>query len=440
MDINRTGGFSRILQLLVVFALVTAIAAGCADNETEQGDTPGLSGESLTGERDGLDRTAPSREGGQRPDPMPPPEPEYAEATLIAVGDIMMHLPQTRSGYDPETGTYSFHHFFAEVKPLLSSGDWVIGNLETPLVDNDRRGYTGYPEFNAPPELADALKEAGFGLLTTANNHSLDRREAGLVRTLENLRERGLVPVGTHASPEEAEIITTVAKNGIEMAFLAYTYGTNGIPVPEGKDYLVNLIDADKIMADMDKARRAGADVITVSLHFGQEYQTMPNEEQKTLAHALLKAGADIILGSHPHVLQPYEIVSVEREDGSTGQGVILYSMGNFISNQDRTLNRNKPTEIGAIFEIGLQKQMPGGPVTITGVRAMPTYVHKLSVDGQIKHRVLPLEDVLTVKDDEWLTERDYARLAAYLEETAAHLAALLPAEPSPAPETAASP
>src|SRR5690606_9995031 len=135
MDINRTGGFSRILQLLVVFALVTAIAAGCADNETEQGDTPGLSGESLTGETDGLDRTAPSREGGQRPDPMPPPEPEYAEATLIAVGDIMMHLPQTRSGYDPETGTYSFHHFFAEVKPLLSSGDWVIGNLETPLVD-----------------------------------------------------------------------------------------------------------------------------------------------------------------------------------------------------------------------------------------------------------------------------------------------------------------
>lgn len=427
MDQHRRGTSFRIVHMLIFFMLLVGIAGGCADNGNDH-ETPELTGEAVPGETGERSRTTPP-DSGQQPEPAPPPEPEFAEASLIAVGDIMMHLPQTRSGYDPETGTYAFDHFFAEVKAFLAGGDWVVGNLETPLVDNDRRGYTGYPEFNAPPELAYALKEAGFNLLTTANNHSLDRREAGLIRTLENLRERGLEPVGTHASPEDADAVTIVDKNGISMAFLAYTYGTNGIPVPTGKDYLVNLIDEDNIMADIDKARRAGADVITVSLHFGQEYQSMPNEDQKTLARALIDTGADIILGSHPHVLQPYEIVSVERDDGSTAQGVILYSMGNFISNQDRTLNNNKPTEIGAIFEIGLRKQMPGGPVTITGVRAKPTYVHKLSRDGLIKHRVLPLEDILLSKDDEWLTDSDYDRLAAYLEETAAHLAAMLPAD-----------
>lgn len=418
-------GRYKWLYLAMGVLLSLALLAGCAN----QSDGSGHNHES---------GTVTPRDSGEAPSPvqLPPAEeeqppeepavPQFAEAALIAVGDIMMHMPQIRSGYDAESGTYSFDHFFAEVKPLLSEGDWVIGNLETPLADGDKRGYTGYPEFNAPPELADALKDAGFNILTTANNHTLDRRESGVIRTLENLRERNLIAVGSHASPEEAENITIVEKNGISLAILAYTYGTNGIPVPEGKDYLVNLIDEDKIAADIQKARDAGADAVAVALHFGVEYQTMPNEEQKKLAKNVLAYGADIILGSHPHVLQPYEIVESTREDGSVKQGVILYSMGNFISNQDRNHNNNKPTEIGAIFEIGLKKQMPGGPVTITGVRATPTYVHKNVQNGITKHRVLPMEAVLLSKDDEWLTGKDYERLEGYLNETAAHLAAML--------------
>lgn len=421
-----------LLRLSVVALLAVALAAGCSlpDRAKPPESGPGpVEGTGTDGT--GSPRAAdPADPGADEAEPPAPPEPVYAEARLIAVGDIMMHMPQTRSGYDPETGTYSFHHFFTEVKEILSGGDWVIGNLETPLADGDKRGYTGYPEFNAPPELADALKEAGFTMLTTANNHSLDRRESGLIRTLENLRERELVPVGTHASPEERERMTIVTKNGIALAVLAYTYGTNGIPVPEGKAYLVNLIDEETIKQDIGKARAAGADVVAVALHFGNEYETMPSEEQKSLAHALLENGADLILGSHPHVLQPYDIVETTREDGSVKQGIILYSMGNFISNQDRYSIRNKPTDIGAIFEIGLKKQMPEGPVEFTVVRAMPTYVHKYVADGTTKHRVLPLEAVLMNKDDAWLTDQDYERLEGYLAETNAHLAALRQPEP----------
>jgi len=428
-----------LFALLVFFA---AAASGCAasggpaspDAGGRADHRPAADGGGRVPEDGGAGES-----GGKAAEPPAgQPAPVVAEARLVAVGDIMMHLPQTRSGYDPGTGTYSFHHFFEEVKPLLSAGDWVIGNLETPLADGDRRGYTGYPEFNAPPELADALKEAGFNILTTANNHALDRRETGVLRTLENLRERGLVAVGTHASPEEAEMVTIVEKNGITLALLAYTYGTNGIPIPEGKPYLVNLIDEEKMAADIGKARAAGADVIAVALHFGNEYETMPNAEQKRLARSLLEKGADIILGSHPHVLQPYEIADVGREDGSRGQGIILYSMGNFISNQDRHSHDGKPTDIGAIFEIGIQKQMPGGPVSFTGVRATPTYVHKYSENGVTKHRVLPLEAVLLERHDALLTDKDYARLEGDLAETNAHLAAFLPESPALAGASAA--
>jgi poly-gamma-glutamate synthesis protein (capsule biosynthesis protein) len=420
------------LVLSLLFLLVIVLAAACSGRDTGNGraDETGSAGHVET-----ADSGMRGGHAGETPDadepeePAAPPEPVYAEANLVAVGDIMMHMPQIRSGYDPESGTYSFHHFFTEVKPLLAAGDWVIGNLETPLADGDKRGYTGYPEFNAPPELADALKEAGFNIVTTANNHALDRRESGVLRTLENLRLRDLLPVGTHASPEEAEDVAVVTKNGIALAILSYTYGTNGIPIPEGKPYLVNLIDEEKIAADIDKARSLGADAVSVALHFGNEYQTMPSEDQKTLAHNLLGQGADIILGSHPHVLQPYEIVETVLNDGTVKKGIILYSMGNFISNQDRHNNNGKPTDIGAVFEIGIRKQLPGGPVTFTGVRATPTYVHKYSDNGLTKHRVLPLEAVLLNRDDALLTGNDYVRLESYLAETNAHLSALLEKE-----------
>jgi poly-gamma-glutamate capsule biosynthesis protein CapA/YwtB (metallophosphatase superfamily) len=353
------------------------------------------------------------------------PAPYYTEARLIAVGDIMMHLPQTRSGYNPATRTYNFDSFFTEVSPLLSKGDWVIGNLETPLAGADL-GYTGFPQFNAPPELADSLKQAGFNILTTTNNHSLDRREKGIIRTLENLRSRGIVPVGTAASPEEAEIITMVRHHDITMAVLAYTYGTNGIPVPEGKPYLVSLIDEERMKEDIDRARNLGADLITIALHFGNEYQPEPTKEQQALVAALFREGADIILGSHPHVLQPYEIVDVTTVEGIHKKGIVIYSMGNFISNQDRFLNRNKPTDVGVIFEVGIRKHFPSLTVELIDIKTTPTYVHKHQVEGKLQYRILPLESVLTDRNDTLLLPQDYERLETYYHEASTHLESIV--------------
>ncbi|KDR57220.1 MULTISPECIES: CapA family protein [Oscillatoriales] len=350
-----------------------------------------------------------------------PPKPYTQSALLIAVGDIMMHGPQIRSGYNPSTNTYNYDPFFTEVSDILQTGDWVIGNLETTLAGS-ATGYTGYPLFNAPDTLADALKNAGFNILTTANNHSLDRREAGLLKTLENVRSRGLVPVGTAASQEEADTITVIEKNDISMAFFAYTYGTNGIPIPRGKDYLVNLIDEAKIIQDIQKARELGVDIVTVALHFGTEYQRQPNAEQKRLVASLVNAGADIILGSHPHVVQPYQIFDITEEDGTIRQAVAIYSMGNFISNQ-----RGNYRDVGVIFKVRINKNFPDKTIEIAEVIALPTWVHRYSLHGKLNYRILPLESLLNTQDDPLLTSRDYSQLARYLEEMNRHLASLLP-------------
>lgn len=349
-----------------------------------------------------------------------PPKPKRytTEAELIAVGDIMMHGSQIKSGYNPQTKSYNYDHFFTEVQPILSAGDWVVGNLETTLAGEAAK-YTGYPLFNAPDTLADAIKQAGFNILTTANNHSLDRREAGVLKTLENVRQRGLEPVGTNSSAEEAQEILVVEKNDISMAFLAYTYGTNGIPIPKGKDYLVALIDQDKIIADINQAEQLGVDVITVALHFGSEYQRQPNQQQQQLVQALVAAGADIILGSHPHVVQPYEVFEFE-EMGEVRKAVAIYSMGNFVSNQ-----RGNYKDLGVIFTVKLTKHFPDETVEITSVDGIPTWVHRYWENNQYQFRILPIEAILEAKNDPLLTASQYQKLAQDLEKMKTHIHSL---------------
>jgi poly-gamma-glutamate capsule biosynthesis protein CapA/YwtB (metallophosphatase superfamily) len=357
------------------------------------------------------------------------PEPYTTEASLIAVGDIMTHSPQIPAAYNADTQTYSFHSYFTEVKELLSSGDWVIGNLETPLGGEDL-GYSGYPQFNAPAELADALKEAGFNILTTANNHAMDRREQGVLRTLENLNERSLLPVGTYASLEAAEEIVVVTKNEISMAILSYTYGVNGIEIPAGKEYLVNLIDEDKIAEDIRKARDQGVDLVTVALHMEGEYHRIPNEAQKVLTRRVIESGADIILGSHPHVVQPYEVIEVVDALRMPQKGVIIYSLGNFISNQGPDQGTAKYTDVGVIFKLNIKKHFPEGNIEISAIESTSTWVHKYWHEGKRHYRILPIDSVITAKDDPILTESQYHMLETYLQEMTEHIATYtLPAD-----------
>lgn len=348
------------------------------------------------------------------------PKPEIKEAKLIAVGDIMMHSTQTRSGYDAKSQTYNFDSFFAPVKNILSQGDWVIGNLETPLAGEDAGGYTGYPLFNAPATLADAAKKAGFNILTTANNHALDRGEKGVIRTIANLGDRKIASTGTAASATEASRTLISTKNNISLAMLAYTYGTNGIPIPKGKDYLVSLIEEKKIVKDIAKSRKQGADIVTISLHFGDEYQRQPNTQQKQLVENLLKAGADIILGSHPHVVQPYKIFKFPGKNGKTRKAVAIYSMGNFISGQTKDY-----TDLGVIFQVNIRKKFPEKTAEITGIKALPTWVHRYTLNNQVKYRVLPLEQTVTQKKDSLLATSQYPVLSGYLQKMNNHLNSL---------------
>ncbi|MGW6573933.1 CapA family protein [Streptomyces sp. NPDC054945] len=238
--------------------------------------------------------------------------------TLVATGDIIPYPSIVQRSADDagKAGEYDFRKILAGVKPLVSAADLAICHHEIPY---GRPGgpYTGYPTFKAPHQLADALGDAGYDSCSTASNHTLDDGYEGLARTLEHLDRVGIPHVGSARSAEEAKAPAMLAAGGAKVAQLSYTYGTNGIPLPQGKPWAVNLIDQDRIIADARAARAQGANVVVLSVHWGTEWQTAPDEQQKTLAQALTASRAadglpdiDLIIGTHNHVPQPYEKIN----------------------------------------------------------------------------------------------------------------------------------
>ncbi|MGN7470060.1 CapA family protein [Brevibacillus sp. SAFN-007a] len=325
----------------------------------------------------------------------PAPSPEEAPSrfpeqrlSLLAVGDIMVHQEQLDAVWNPMDKTYDFKPFFPYVTPLFQEADWVIGNLETTMSGSQAR-YSGYPRFNSPESLAQALKEAGFTAVTTANNHAMDRKEQGVLQTIRHLDQAGILHTGTFASAEERNEPLLLSKNGITLALLSYTYGTNGIPIPPEKPYLVNLISPERMKRDIARAKEKGADLIAVALHFGVEYQRMPNAEQIRVAEQCLTYGADLILGAHPHVVQPYEWKTVKREDGTAHTGLIAYSLGNFISAQ-----RWDYKDVGAILKLTLHKD-EFGKASIEQAELIPTYVHFFRKNNKRHYVIYPVEETL---------------------------------------------
>ncbi|MFB2922881.1 CapA family protein [Aerosakkonema funiforme] len=341
------------------------------------------------------------------------------EAKLIAVGDILMHLALTRSGYNPQTKTYNFDNFFKEVKPIISTGDWAIANLEVPVAGPEF-GYSEFPIFNAPAEIVDAAKKAGFNVLTNANNHALDKGEKGIINTIKNIQKRGIPSTGTATSPQSASKILFVRKNDISMAIMAYTYGTNGIPIPKGKNYLISLLDEKKIVKDIARARKEGADVVTLCLHFGNEYQRQPTLAQKQLVKRLVEAGADIILGSHPHVVQPYQIFNLRRKDGKPRTAVAIYSMGNFIAYQVGNYK-----DLGVIFSVNIRKRFPEKTIEISNVEAMTTWTQNYRLNNKLNFRVVPIAAVVKTKKDPLIPTTYYPVLQKQLVQMNNHLKSL---------------
>ena len=340
-------------------------------------------------------------------------KPKDITISLAVVGDIMCHDTNYKDAYNSETKTYDFSHVFTNVADKLRNADLTIGNLETTFAGSDR-GYSGYPTFNTPDELATNLKDLGFDVLSTSNNHSLDKGYSGLTRTLEVLDENGISHMGTYSSEESSEEILVKDVNGVKIAFLAYTYGTNGIPIPSGKEYCVNLIDKDKIKADLEKAKALDVDLISVSMHWGNEYRLKSTTEQENLADFLFENGADIILGSHPHVLEPMERSTITLDDGTTKDGFLIYSLGNFISGQTKQY-----TNHSIILNITLTKHAEGN-ITIDDVSYTPTYVDNRGSSADERFKILDINQSISAYEagDTSISKSLYNKLTAALDAT----------------------
>ncbi len=315
--------------------------------------------------------------------------PEDSVANIVAVGDTLVHSQVYKDAYDSSTGEYDFSPLFKNITKYFENKTVAVGNLETTFAGS-ARSLSGYPLFNSPEHLAIDLKELGLDIMTTANNHSLDSRYAGIESTLDFLDEAGLEHTGTSRSEEEQNTILMKDLNGIKTAFLCFTYGTNGNPIPSGKEYCINLIDKELMKSLIDKAKEEGAEAICVSMHWGVEYQTKQNKEQVELADFLLENDVNVILGCHSHVPQPMEMRTVTMEDGTTKTGFVIYSMGNFFSAQKDINTRDT-----VILNVQIRKNGVTGEITIDQATYAPVYDYDNGQGAKNRYELLDLRGIV---------------------------------------------
>lgn len=291
---------------------------------------------------------------------------DHRELTVAFVGDIMMHDCQIKRSYQADSNTFDVSDSFSYMKDYLKTPDIMIGNLETTLAGQyqglrrDCIGYSGYPTFNSPEILAKNLKDAGFDLVTTANNHCLDSGLSGLQSTIEELDKVGLMHIGTGA--RQLEVLEV---NGITIGLLSYTYDVNFSVDPKncGQINTLNGYEEDSIselIEQVSDLRRQGTDFVCVLLHWGTEYQSTPDEQQRMLAKRLMENGVDLIVGSHPHVVQPIEAYEIEAADGNRHRGYVCYSLGDFLSGSSYG-NDGIDKDLGCLVNVKLVTYVQNG-------------------------------------------------------------------------------
>jgi len=319
--------------------------------------------------------------------------------SIAAVGDLLMKSEIIASARHLDE--YKFEPIFEKVAPYLRKHDITLGNLETTF--SGKRWYeeairsrrpchcpkerrhpkTRYPMFSCPDELAPALKKTGFHLLTTANNHCMDGGKAGLTRTLRILDQHGLQHTGTFRSRKEAKRHTIIRVKGIKIGIVAYTRGTNSLPVRH--PWSVNRMDSKKILADIRELKKR-TDFIIVCLHFGREYQSAPSKNQKRLIQLLFQQGANAVLGAHPHVLHPISLSKVKDMHGHIRNRVAASSLGNFVSTR---LKKDERTIRGKILEMTITKN-DQGVTDISRIDSIPTIVQRRIENNRAVYRVIP--------------------------------------------------
>ncbi len=271
-------------------------------------------------------------------------------AELLFAGDAMQHQAQIDQARLRGDGGYDYSDCFTYIAPTVTEADYAVCNLEVPLGGGP--DYTGYPCFSAPDSYAEALRDAGFDMFMTANNHSLDRRDRAARRTLVALDSLGIDHVGSYRDSLDREEKVPFIKNikGFKMGFLNYTYGTNGIPPQDGVE--IALIDRERMAREIRKTREAGAEILVVMVHWGVEYVLLQNRNQEELADFLVDQGVDLIIGGHPHVIQPMKVVHNEKEGKDV---LVVYSLGNLISNM-----KTADTRGGALVRARIERDAEG--------------------------------------------------------------------------------
>lgn len=312
--------------------------------------------------------------------------------TLTSLGDTLCHNTQYWDAYNSKTDEYDFSYVYEDIKNYTLSSDITIGSLETTFAGKEK-GYSNYPTFNTPDSLATALKDIGVDVVSLAGNHALDYGYTGLCRTIDVFNNIGLSHLGTYKTAEDQEKILIKDVEGVKIAFINYTYGTNGIPLPSGKEFCVNLIDKDFIKKQINQAKEQNVDMIVACMHWGTEYRTTANSEQKDLANFLFENGVDVILGNHPHVLEPMEKKTITLQDGTTKDVFVVYALGNFTADQ-----RDEITRDSAILNLTITKNSDG-KISIDKVNYVPIYMYKNTNVSTHKFKILDIEK--TIKDYE---------------------------------------
>ena len=353
-----------------------------------------------------------------------PPEPEHvvSTATILSTGDLLMHGGLINAANQGD-GTYDFGYIFPYITEYVTAADYAVANLETTLAGT-AKPYQGNPMFNCPDELVDAAKNAGFDMLLTASNHSYDSQQPGFERTIRTVREKGLANLGTMLSAEEPKYVVQDI-NGIKIGMIAYTYedslgpgnppALNYNPMNAGGYDLINCFrhsDPDSLYnhlgPQMELMKADGAEAIVVYLHWGQEYKLEANASQKEIAQHLCDMGVDVIIGGHPHVVEPVELL--ESATGPSHRTVCLYSMGNAVSNQRQGLLKSittAHTEDGVLFSVTFSKYSDG-TVYLEDVELIPIWVRAVDANGNTvvrssatirRYEMLPLDEN---RRDQW--------------------------------------
>lgn len=328
--------------------------------------------------------------------------------SLLFIGDIMQHEPQINSAWDEETGTYSYDHCFQYVKDIYEITDVTIANLEFTF---GGKPYKGYPQFSAPDKMGVAIKNAGIDVLVTANNHTCDRGKSGIIRTINVIDSLEILRTGSFldSADREKHNPLIIDKNGMRVALLNYTYGTNGLPIPSPT--IVNLIDTNIILSDIIKAKSYHPDEIIIVYHWGNEYERMHNAKQTEIAEFSFRHGVGILIGSHPHVIQPIHKYEYPKLSGM--EVAVVYSLGNYISNQ-----RQQYRDGGIMVYLNLIKI--GNLVKIEKMGYILTWVWTPIIDGKKRYYIVPVSKY--EQEANFFDAPSYEKFKVFRDDTRKHL------------------